>query len=151
MGDAGPTSLGYFGCAWSPQAGYIVSHGFTGALHLWQHTGQLSSTCRQHDTWICITGGWNDNYSSALDVDQLVFQTGAQAALRLVCNLLEFHWHHLLRMTDIPLPTQFSRCSCKNWLVECLPSCVVLRTDWLPCLLYNHTFVAACARLLFRP
>ncbi|KAK9839355.1 hypothetical protein WJX84_011776, partial [Apatococcus fuscideae] len=38
VGDAGPTSLGYFGCAWSPQAEYIVSHGFTGALHLWRHS-----------------------------------------------------------------------------------------------------------------
>ena len=40
MGDAGPTSLGYFGCAWSPDADFIVSHGFTGALHLWHQTGQ---------------------------------------------------------------------------------------------------------------
>ena len=60
VGDAGPTSLGYFGCAWSPRADYIVSHGFTGALHLWQQTGQilmlnLLATPRVHACAPCCT------------------------------------------------------------------------------------------------
>ena len=41
MGDAGASSLGYYGGAWGPDGASIVAHGFTGALHLWRRSGDL--------------------------------------------------------------------------------------------------------------
>ena len=38
VGDAGPSSLGYFGGAWSPTGDAILAYGYTGALHLWQRS-----------------------------------------------------------------------------------------------------------------
>lgn len=39
VGDAGASSLGYFGGCFSPEGRSIVAHGFTGALHLWRREG----------------------------------------------------------------------------------------------------------------
>ena len=39
VGDAGASSLGYFGGCFSPDGSAIVAHGFTGALHLWRRAG----------------------------------------------------------------------------------------------------------------
>ena len=39
VGDAGASSLGYYGSAWAPDGASIVAHGFTGALHLWRRAG----------------------------------------------------------------------------------------------------------------
>ena len=39
VGDAGASSLGYFGGCWGPRGDYLLAHGFTGALHLWQRSG----------------------------------------------------------------------------------------------------------------
>lgn len=39
VGDAGASSLGYFGGRFSPDGRSIVAHGFTGALHLWNREG----------------------------------------------------------------------------------------------------------------
>jgi elongator complex protein 2 len=36
VGDAGASSLGYYGGAWAPDGAGVVAHGFTGALHLWR-------------------------------------------------------------------------------------------------------------------
>ena len=44
MGDAGAQSLGYYTCAWSPGGDAVVAHGYTGALHLWQRSGQAPFT-----------------------------------------------------------------------------------------------------------
>ena len=38
-GDAGATSLGYYGAVFSPDGIGIAANGFTGALHLWQRSG----------------------------------------------------------------------------------------------------------------
>jgi hypothetical protein len=35
MGDAGPNHLGYYTATWDPRGTSILTHGFTGALHLW--------------------------------------------------------------------------------------------------------------------
>jgi elongator complex protein 2 len=39
VGDAGASSLGYFGGCFSPDGCSIVAHGYTGALHLWRREG----------------------------------------------------------------------------------------------------------------
>lgn len=39
VGDAGPTSLGYYTCCWRPDGNALVAHGYTGALHLWCRDG----------------------------------------------------------------------------------------------------------------
>lgn len=44
----GMASLGYFSCAWSPDGGSLVAHGFTGALHLWQQKQVRVFLCAQH-------------------------------------------------------------------------------------------------------
>lgn len=36
VGDAGCSSLGYYGGFYSPDATSILSHGYTGSLHLWK-------------------------------------------------------------------------------------------------------------------
>lgn len=46
VGDAGASSLGYFGGCFSPDGRSIVAHGFTGALHLWNREG--SNTTEPH-------------------------------------------------------------------------------------------------------
>ena len=43
VGDAGPSSLGYFGGVWGPDGRNILANGYTGALHLWQREGRLLS------------------------------------------------------------------------------------------------------------
>ena len=50
VGDAGASSLGYFGGCFSPDGSAIVAHGFTGALHLWQRAG----IAKLMDTWACM-------------------------------------------------------------------------------------------------
>ncbi len=42
VGDAGASSLGYFGGCFSPDGRSVVAHGFTGALHLWRRDGARS-------------------------------------------------------------------------------------------------------------
>ena len=42
VGDAGASSLGYFGGYFSPDGRSVVAHGFTGALHLWRRDGARS-------------------------------------------------------------------------------------------------------------
>ena len=44
VGDAGASSLGYFGGCFSPDGSAIVAHGFTGALHLWRRAGVAKPT-----------------------------------------------------------------------------------------------------------
>lgn len=44
VGDAGASSLGYYGGCFSPGGRSIVAHGFTGALHLWRREGLHPST-----------------------------------------------------------------------------------------------------------
>ncbi|KAK9841002.1 hypothetical protein WJX81_004992 [Elliptochloris bilobata] len=39
VGDAGTSSLGYYGGAWGPDGAGLLAHGFTGALHLWCRGG----------------------------------------------------------------------------------------------------------------
>ena len=56
VGDAGASSLGYFGGCFSPDGRSIVSHGFTGALHLWKREG-MPPTMPQHHAWRQI-GKW---------------------------------------------------------------------------------------------
>ena len=47
VGDAGASSLGYYGGCFSPEGRSIVAHGFTGALHLWRREGpQLPTSPR---------------------------------------------------------------------------------------------------------
>ncbi len=36
VGDAGASSLGYYGGVFSPDGRRIAANGFTGALHMWQ-------------------------------------------------------------------------------------------------------------------
>lgn len=40
VGDAGASSLGYYGGCFSPDGRSLVAHGFTGALHLWHREGK---------------------------------------------------------------------------------------------------------------
>ena len=39
VGDAGASSLGYYGGVFSPDGRRIAANGFTGALHMWQRPG----------------------------------------------------------------------------------------------------------------
>ena len=63
VGDAGASSLGYFGGCFSPEGRSIVAHGFTGALHLWHREGMtsgcplLGAWCQegQRCVWHCFT------------------------------------------------------------------------------------------------
>jgi hypothetical protein len=63
VGDAGSTSLGYYGGRFSPDTRSIVAHGFTGALHLWRREGELflGMYCREERAsckdYICGVGG----------------------------------------------------------------------------------------------
>ncbi len=63
VGDAGASSLGYFGGCFSPDGRSIVAHGFTGALHLWNREG-LHST--MPDTVRGATQ-WDANYQLTSD------------------------------------------------------------------------------------
>lgn len=36
VGDAGASSLGYYGGVFAPDGRRIAANGFTGALHMWQ-------------------------------------------------------------------------------------------------------------------
>lgn len=70
VGDAGPSNLGYFGGAWSPDGDAILAHGYTGALHLWRRPGTMQNPtlvkieftsladaelyCCLHVQWPCI-------------------------------------------------------------------------------------------------
>jgi len=47
VGDAGASSLGYFGGVWGPVGDAILAHGYTGALHLWRRQGMESARVTQ--------------------------------------------------------------------------------------------------------
>ena len=49
VGDAGASSLGYYGGHWAPDGAGVLAHGFTGALHLWRRAG----TPLSHDARCC--------------------------------------------------------------------------------------------------
>ena len=53
VGDAGASSLGYYGGAWAPDGNSIVAHGFTGALHLWRRDGEFSCILLSSTYSIC--------------------------------------------------------------------------------------------------
>jgi elongator complex protein 2 len=36
VGELGGNTLGFYGCAFSPDGNCILSHGYNGAIHLWQ-------------------------------------------------------------------------------------------------------------------
>ena len=36
MGEVGGNSLGFYGCAFSPDGNGVISHGFQGAFHFWK-------------------------------------------------------------------------------------------------------------------
>lgn len=61
VGDAGASSLGYFGGCFSPEGRSIVAHGFTGALHLWHREGMasgcplLGAWCQEGQRCVCGT------------------------------------------------------------------------------------------------
>ena len=48
VGDAGASSLGYYGGVFSPDGRRIAANGFTGALHMWQRPDAPSSRCELH-------------------------------------------------------------------------------------------------------
>ena len=53
VGDAGPSTLGYYGGCFSPDARHILAYGYTGALHLWRRSGIGFS--KHHDMYTRIT------------------------------------------------------------------------------------------------
>lgn len=58
VGDAGCSSLGYFGGIYSPDGNSIVAHGFTGALHMWQ---------KEKEGWLPIPSS-TGHYGSVMDM-----------------------------------------------------------------------------------
>ena len=48
VGDAGTSSLGYYGGAWGPNGAGLLAHGFTGALHLWRRAGPALDLRQKH-------------------------------------------------------------------------------------------------------
>ena len=58
VGDAGCSALGYFTGVFSPDGMFIVAHGFTGALHLWQKTSTV--------------GGWTPKPALTGHCDEIV-------------------------------------------------------------------------------
>lgn len=58
VGDAGASSLGYFGGCFSPDGRSIMAHGFTGALHLWHRDGAPSNILLLSFS-ICSSSAWS--------------------------------------------------------------------------------------------
>ena len=44
VGDAGASSLGYYGGVFGPGGRSVAANGFTGALHLWQRSSEATPT-----------------------------------------------------------------------------------------------------------
>ena len=85
VGDAGASSLGYFGGCFSPDGRSIVAHGFTGALHLWNREG-LHST--MPDTMRGATQ-WDGNYQLTSDscTSSPLFLVGAKTPCTTMAQL----------------------------------------------------------------
>ena len=58
VGDAGPSNLGYYSCAWRPDGRGIVANGYTGSLHLWRREC-TEGEVEEAGVWVpypCATG-----------------------------------------------------------------------------------------------
>lgn len=79
VGDAGPSNLGYYGGVWSPDGTAIVSHGYTGALHLWVRKGGTSLI------WISLS--WN-RYGSLFEAWETKY-LATYCAVLVLCTRVE--------------------------------------------------------------
>ena len=74
VGDAGASSLGYYGGVFSPDGRRIAANGFTGALHMWQlpDTVPAGGSCMTLDAVGCKTK--LAMYQSCIDSQDIMMQ-----------------------------------------------------------------------------
>ncbi|BDA40643.1 Elongator complex protein 2 [Coccomyxa sp. Obi] len=95
VGDAGASSLGYYGGCFSPDGQSIVAHGFTGALHLWR---------REEDdgrgAWVpqhALGGHYGAVVDMAWGVDGACLQTVSEDQTSRIFTECGGHWCEVAR------------------------------------------------------
>eukprot|EP00794_Sanderia_malayensis_P003668 gene3668-4185_t len=101
MGDVGGNTLGFYGCAISPDGNSVIAHGFQGAFHLWS----VNST-QVHDSWtpgVTISG----HFGAVQDFDwepengEFLISVGTDQTARLHAPWIRKNnpvtWHEIAR------------------------------------------------------
>ncbi|GMH35495.1 hypothetical protein BSKO_03363 [Bryopsis sp. KO-2023] len=95
VGDAGSGSLGYFGGVFSPDGQCIMSHGFTGALHLWEAEGD-GEGCE----WIprpAVTGHYGEVVDMTWAIDGQCLMTVSTDQTTRIISKKKNHWYEMAR------------------------------------------------------